>query len=198
MANASRAEETDEELVRRVQGGDTEAFAVIFERHHGRLARFLRQVGVPVPDVEDLLGETFCRALDKIDYFDPRSGKRYLSYLYSIARNLATDRVRYRSRVMSLEELEEGAEPSDGRREESVVEEIYQREQVALVRRAMERLNPTDREILVLAYDRELSAREIMGITGKPSVTAVTTHVCKAMKKLREHVAGLAAEMGVG
>jgi RNA polymerase sigma-70 factor (ECF subfamily) len=197
MASGSQAEATDEELVRRVQRGDTEAFAVIFERHRGRLARFLRQVGVPPTDVDDLLGETFCRALDKIDYFDARSGKRYLSYLYAIARNLATDRIRYQSRVMSLAELEHGAEPSDGRREESVVEEIYQREQVALVRRAMERLSPTDREILVLAYDRELSSREIMEITGKPSVTAVTTHVYKAMKRLREHVAGLAAETGV-
>jgi len=62
---------------------------------------------------------------------------------------------------------------------------------------ALEPLSPTDREILVLAYDRELNSREIMQITGKPSVTAVTTHVYKAMKKLREHVAGLAAETGV-
>jgi RNA polymerase sigma-70 factor (ECF subfamily) len=189
--------ETDEELVRRVQRGETEVFAWIFERHQARLARFLRQVGVPAADVEDLLGETFCRALDKIDYFDPRSGNRYLSYLYSIARNLATDRARCLSREVSLEELEESWEPSDGRREETVVEEIYQREQIALVRRAMERLSSTDREILVLAYDRELTSREIMAITGKPSVTAVTTHVYKAMKKLREHVAGLAAEAGV-
>jgi RNA polymerase sigma-70 factor (ECF subfamily) len=196
MADASRTVETDEELVRRVQRGETELFAVIFERHQAQLARFLRQVGVSAADVEDLLGETFCRALDKIDYFDSRSGNRYLSYLYSIARNLATDRARYLSRVTSLEELEESWGPSDGRREETLVDEIYQREQIALVRRAMERLSPTDREIVVLAYDRELTSREIMEITGKPSVTAVTTHIYKAMKKLREHVAGLAAETG--
>jgi len=191
MADASRLTASDEELVQRVQRGEVEAFAVIFERHQGRLARFLRHLGVPGAEVDDLLGETFCRALEKIDQFDVHREKRYLSYLYAIARNLATDRVRYLVRVTSLEEMGRGWDLSDEKREDAVVDEIYQLEQVAIIRQAMERLSPSDREILVLAYDRELSSREIMEITGKPSISAVTTHVYRAMKKLREHVEGM-------
>lgn len=196
-AEISGRERSDEDLVRQVQGGDAEAFALVYRRHNRRIARFLRTVGVPEADVEDMLGETFCRALDKIDQFNPDRGKRYLSYLYSIARNLAVDRVRYRPRILSLEDLQEGWDSPDGGAEDPVVEEICRLEQVATIRRAMERLSTADREILVLAYDRELSSREIMEVTGKPSITSVTTHVYKAMKKLRECVAEAVSGPGV-
>jgi len=52
-------------------------------------------------------------------------------------------------------------------------------------------LAPADREIIALSYDRDLSSKEIMAIMQKPSVTAVTTHLHKAMKKLRALVLAL-------
>lgn len=186
---------TDEELVERVQRGDAEEFAVLYRRHAGRIGRFLRTVGVPPADAEDLTAETFCRALAKIDSYETRRGRKYLSYLYSIARNLATDRIRYQPRVFSLEDLEHGSEPSDGCHEESIVDSIRQLEQVAQIRDAMRRLPVRDREILVLAYDRELGCREIMELLGKPSITAVTSHIYVAMKKLRKLVAEASANV---
>ena len=63
---------------------------------------------------------------------------------------------------------------------------------------SLAQLNASDREILTLAYDRELSCREIQAITGKPSISAVTTHVYKAMRKLRSHVDELAKASTVG
>jgi len=197
MASAARAEPTDEELVTRIQRGNVEAFAAIFERHRARLGRFIRSVGVPESDLDDLLGETFCRALSRIQEFDVSRGARYLTYLYAIARNLAVDRLRGRYAVASLEEIGE-PEPADGVREDAIVEQIYRMEQVRLIWRAMERLSASDREILTLAYDRELSCREIQAITGKPTISAVTTHVYKAMRKLRAHVDELAKSSTVG
>jgi DNA-directed RNA polymerase specialized sigma24 family protein len=55
-------------------------------------------------------------------------------------------------------------------------------------------LAPSDREIIALSYERDLSCKEIMEVMQKPSVTAVTTHLYKAMKKLRALV--LADEAG--
>jgi RNA polymerase sigma-70 factor (ECF subfamily) len=192
MERSGQSDASDEELVSRVQRGEVEAFAAIFERHHRRLGRFLRSCGVPEADIEDLLGETFCRALDRIRQFDVGRGKRYLAYLYSIARNLATDRARGRPPVTFSDEAPGAFEAAERLAEESIVEQICRMEQVRLIRKAMERLSPSDREILTLAYDRDLSCREIQAITGKPSITAVTTHVYKAMKKLRAHVDELA------
>jgi RNA polymerase sigma-70 factor, ECF subfamily len=192
-----RPAEPDEELVLRVQRGEVDAFGELYRRHGGRIARFIRMVGVPPDDVDDLTGDTFCRALDRIDSFEVGRGKRYLSYLYSIARNLAADRIRYRPRMMSLDDMEEDWEPTDEWREDRIVDEICRGEQVSMIYRAIEQLPPTDREILVLAYDQSLTSREIMEVMGKPSITSVTSHVYKAMKRLRSQVARLRGEAGV-
>jgi RNA polymerase sigma-70 factor (ECF subfamily) len=176
---------SDEKLVGLVQRGQTEAFGEIYTRHASRIGRFLRVVGIPPADLDDLVADTFCRALDRVDLFEVDTGKRYLSYLYAIARNLAVDRIRYRTPELSLQQLDAAQEPSDGFREDAIVDQIRRLEQVALIRRAMERLSPGDREILALAYDRQMTSREIMAVTGKPSISAVTTHVYQAMKRLR-------------
>jgi RNA polymerase sigma-70 factor (ECF subfamily) len=178
---------TDEAIIRRVQGGERDLFTLIFDRHHRRLHRFLRGLGVPEQEAEDLLAETFCRALDRVELFDPDCGTRYLSYLYSIARNLAANDFRHRASMVQ-EELDEEMPDRAGLVEDRVVDEIYRLEQAALIREAMALLSPNDREIILLAYDREMSSREIMNSMGKPSITAVTTHLYKAMKRLRARV----------
>ena len=65
---------------------------------------------------------------------------------------------------------------------------LLQREQFDRIRAALSMLRPCDREIIALSYERDLSSKEIMEIMRKPSVTAVTTHLYKAMQKLRSLV----------
>jgi RNA polymerase sigma-70 factor (ECF subfamily) len=180
---------TDEEVIRRVQAGERELFELLFARHYARIERYMRHLGVPPGEVEDLVAETFARAFARSERFDPTSGTRYLSYLYAIARNLATDRLRQQQRsgpVTPLEDLD-ALGPGPASPDDPVVE-ILRREQVAQIRAALTQLGPGDREIIFLSYDREMSCREIMTVMGKPSISAVTTHLYKAMKKLRELV----------
>jgi len=177
---------TDEEVIRRVQDGDRALFDLIFERHYARIDRYARHLGVPPGEVEDLVAETFARAFARADRFDPSSGTRYRSYLYAIARNLATDRLRERRQsgpVARLEDPDAAEVTSDA--PDDPVAEVLRREQVVQIRDALARLGPGDREIIYLSYDREMSCREIMEVMGKPSITAVTTHLYKAIRKLR-------------
>jgi len=185
----------DEEIVRRVQRGETPWFGVLFDRHYARLERFLRQLGLTEHDLEDVLSETFTRALARIGSYDPESGTRYVSYLYAIARNLATDRVRALGRMPPMTLLDEAWQEADVQAEAPEARAV-RLEEVAQIREAMQRLSPSDREIITLSYDRELSCREIMAIMGKPSVSAVTTHLYKAMKRLRELVLATEAVPG--
>lgn len=190
-------EATDEELIRRVQAGESEAFGEIYGRHSVRIRRFVRMLGAPEAECDDLVAETFCRALEHVDNFDPRRGKRYLPYLYAVARNLAADRHRRNRGHLPLDELGEHRQPAAERWEGAIVEEICRREQMAVIRRGLEQLAPGDREILLLAYERNLSSREIMEVMGKPSVTSVTTHVYRAMRRLREFVTRAESPAGV-
>jgi RNA polymerase sigma-70 factor (ECF subfamily) len=182
---------TDEEVIRRVQDGERGLFELIFERHYARMDRYARHLGVPPAEVDDLVAETFARAFGANDRFDPASGTRYLSYLYAILRNLATDRLRERQRSGPIVRLDDPDMPVvvSGEAEDPVAA-MLQREQLTQIREALMRLSPGDREIITLSYDRELSCREIMAVMGKPSITAVTTHLYKAMKKLRALVQG--------
>jgi RNA polymerase sigma-70 factor, ECF subfamily len=178
---------SDEEIVRRVQEGDARLYGVIFDRYYRRLERFVRHMGVPRHELEDVLGETFTRAFTRIQSFKTDSGARYVSYLYAVARNLVTDRLRERGRMPEMTLLEDAWQEAD-LEGESPVDRVLRQEELDRIRRAMERLSPSDREIITLSYDKELSCREIMEIMGKPSITSVTTHLYKAMKRLRQLV----------
>jgi RNA polymerase sigma-70 factor (ECF subfamily) len=187
---------TDEEVVTRVQNGQVELFEIIFDRYFVRMERYVRGLGLPDAELEDAVAETFTRALARIRSFNAGSGTRYVSYLYAIARNLATDRLRERMRAPEVTFLEDvrAEQIPDEREESSPLGVLLQREQAERVRRALQRLSPSDQEIIALSYERDLSCKEIMEVMQKPSVTAVTTHLYKAMKKLRALV--LAEEEG--
>ncbi len=178
---------TDEEIVARVQSGQVELFELIFDRHYGRIERYVRGLGLPDSEQEDLVAETFTRALSRVRSFNADSGTRYVSYLYAIARNLATDRLRDRMRapeVTFLEDVRITETPDDSENGEPLTV-LLKREQLERIRTALSRLSPGDQEIIALSYERDVSCKEIMEVMQKPSVTAVTTHLYKAMKKLR-------------
>jgi RNA polymerase sigma-70 factor, ECF subfamily len=181
---------TDEEVVSRVQAGEVELFEIIFDRHYGRIERYVRGLGIADAELEDVVAEAFTRAFARIRSFDAASGTRYLSYLYAIARNLATDRLRERLRAPEVTFLEDVrvAETPDEREQGSPLAALLQREQLERIRTALGMLSSSDQEIIALSYERELTCKEIMEVMQKPSVTAVTTHLYKAMKKLRELV----------
>src|SRR5207248_10322087 len=116
--------------------------------------------------------------------------------LYAIARNLSTDRMREKMRAPESLFLEDDqvAEIPDDREQVSPLAALLKREQLHRIHAARARLAPSDQEIIALSYERDLSCKEIMEVMQKPSVTAVTTHLYKAMKKLRALV--LADEPG--
>jgi RNA polymerase sigma-70 factor (ECF subfamily) len=178
---------TDEAVVSRVQAGQVELFEIIFDRHYARIERYVRGLGIPDAEMEDVVAETFTRAFARIQSFDAASGTRYVSYLYAIARNLATDRLRERLRAPEVTFLEDVrvAETPDERIGGSPLAALLQRERFQQVRTALGMLSPSDQEIIGLSYERELSCKESMEVMQKPSVTAVTTHLYKAIKKLR-------------
>jgi len=187
---------TDEEVVARVQAGEGELFEQIFHRHYGRIERYVRGLGLSDADLEDVVAETFLRAFAGIRSFDAASGTRYVSYLYAIARNLCTDRMREKKRALEVVFLEdiEVAQIPDESEQAAPLAALLKREQIDRIRAALALLSPSDQEIIALSYERDLSSKEIMEVMQKPSVTAVTTHLYKAMKKLRALVLSDGAE----
>jgi RNA polymerase sigma-70 factor (ECF subfamily) len=96
--NQVRVTSAEMRLIERVREGDREAFAALYERHVDVVRRYARsRAGCPEL-AEDLVSETFLRALRRIETF---SGGSLEAWLTSIARNLLLDH--YKSSATRLE-----------------------------------------------------------------------------------------------
>src|SRR5438105_4565779 len=91
--DASSDKQVDaQDLARRAASGDRRAFAALYDRHVDavyRYAYFRLRIDA---EAEDVTSEMFHRALVAMPRFEPR--RPFLAFLYTIARNVVTDRMR--------------------------------------------------------------------------------------------------------
>lgn len=173
---------TEDDILVAVAAGDEAAFEALYDR----FARPLYALGLrwlrDVEDAEELVSDTLTRAWRQADRFDPARG-RAGAWLFGIARHVATDRLRSRSRRVGA--AADGApEPVDGLE----VEDLTDAWDLAA---ALERLPSVQREVLVLAYSHDLSQSQISDVLGIPlgTVKSRTYHALRAMAGLLEPVA---------
>jgi RNA polymerase sigma-70 factor (ECF subfamily) len=130
---------------------------------------------------EELLADTFERALRARRRFDPRKSSRK-TWLYTIALNLLRDRMRRQAaESRALERAGAGLpEVPAG----DPFEQVERRDQIT---RAMERLSEEEREAVALRYGAGLTVPEIAGLTGE-SLTTAEGRVYRALRKLRDEI----------
>jgi RNA polymerase sigma factor (sigma-70 family) len=127
---------------------------------------------------EDLLADTFERALRARRRFDPRKASEK-TWLYAIALNCLRDRARRRStEVRALERMASG--PSLGSTGE--MDEVSDRD---LISRNLAVLTDEEREAIALRFGADLTVPEIAKLTGE-RLTTVEGRVYRALRKLRE------------
>jgi RNA polymerase sigma-70 factor (ECF subfamily) len=177
---------SDEALMQALQDGDLDAFRVLYERHHrGVFAFVLRSVGDP-STAEDLLQETFVRVFATRRAYRPLASFR--TWLYTIARHLVIDRIRRRR--APGDPAEEGAVDAVVDPDASPHQRAEARELGERLERAIERLPPAQREVLLLSRVAGLGHEEIAQVTGvSPGAVRVTLH--RALDRLRAVLASL-------
>ena len=111
---ASHAVMPDDQLMLAYAGGDTTAFDVLYARHEGGLYRFVRRLlGVRLSaEVDEVFQETWVRIITARDSFSPQ-GAAWRTWAFTIAHNLAMDRLRASGREMVVhahDDDDEGAE----------------------------------------------------------------------------------------
>jgi RNA polymerase sigma factor (sigma-70 family) len=156
-------------------------FERLFEEHAQPLFGFLVYRTGNRAIAEDVLADTFERALRARRRFNPRRGSEK-NWLYSIALNLLRDRHR-REKIeeRALQSLEAIAEVED-----PPVDTIANRD---LIQRALEALSPEEREAIGLRYGADLTLPEIAKLIGEP-LTTVEGRIYPALNKLRRQLAG--------
>ena len=83
---------SDEELVRRAQGGEREAFGALYDRYLGRVYAYCYRVLGNREAAEDANAEVFTRALMALPRYRPGS---FRSWLFAIAHNVVADALRW-------------------------------------------------------------------------------------------------------
>jgi RNA polymerase sigma-70 factor, ECF subfamily len=164
---------SDEALMLEFQRGSREAFEELFARYRGPLYGFFRRRLPATERAEDLVQETFLAVVRATSRYEPRSLVR--TYLYGIALNLlAAER---RKQAKDGPAPEATAEPSAEDPSDSVL----------WVRQALDRLEPGDREVLMLREYEQLSYAEIAQLLRLP-VNTVRSRLFRARMALRENL----------
>jgi len=169
----------DSQLMGRVREGDVALLGELFERHHQRLFHFFLRLGRNRSTAEDLVQEVFVRMLKYRRTF--RVESEFVPWMFTLARNAATDL--YRARPRELPEGPDAREPEADL--PHPIASLERGEQVRKLKRVLGRLNPEKREILLLARFSELKYERIAEMLGI-SEGAVKVRVHRALKDLKE------------
>lgn len=172
----------DDELVARAREGDVAAFRLLVERYEGRV--FTTVVGMlgRGDEVDDVAQETFIRFHETLERF--RGEASVGTYLTRIAMNLSLNaikrRKRWSARFLSTDFI-------IGTRYEAAADGVSgaeRGEQRELISKAVAKLEPKLRAVVVLRLVDEYSTRETADILGVPLGT-VLSRLSRAQAKLR-------------
>ena len=173
-------EPSDRELIERWMSGDSRAATQLVGRHADALARFAVSSGER-EEIEELVQDTFVRAFASIDSFRGESSLR--TWLFTIERRLMLDRRRSEKRRWATVPVE----ADDAVTEYDALDSLLAEEAESRVRRAVERLSPTQREVFSLRVEQGLSYRDIANVVGTTE-GAARVHYHNAMCAVKEFV----------
>src|SRR4051794_17875790 len=192
----------DAEILGRVQSGDQQALAALFSRHRDRLRRMVdfrldaRLRGRV--STSDVLQESYIDALKRLPHFQADPSVPFFIWLRTVTVQ----------RLIEVHRQHLGAQARDAAREVRLGEggaieastermaeligdatspsQAAQRlEVMAHLRRALDGLDPIDREVLALRHFEELSNQEVAALLGIQAAAASKRYV-RALERLRD------------
>ena len=173
-------------LIERCRAGDVAAFEPLVEKYRQRVWRLAFQVLRDREEAWDCAQDAFVRAFQSLASF--RGQSAFYTWLFRIAMNVATDRLRSRaaqarafgSQLVPEEEWERSA-PDLGARPDQAA---FGSEQRLRIRQALDTLPPNARTIIILSDVEGLSYREIASVLNCP-IGTVMSRLHNARKRLR-------------
>lgn len=179
----------DSDLIQKFcREGDTKAAAELLKGHERALYNYLWQMLRHTQDCEDVIQNTFAKALGALPRY--REENHFRSWLFRIGHNEAVNVIRHRKRFVadsapeSHPEIEDtaSAQPADPSLQ------LNQAERVRALNDAIANLPEVEREVVVLRLQEDIPFKEIARITGAPigTVLARMHHAKKRLKTFLE------------
>ena len=152
-----------------------ESFEQVYAKYYSIVYRYLVSLTKNADLSEELAQETFFKALQHIDQYDP--GKKMLTWLCSIAKNTYFSEKKRWSRSAEM--------PEDLMSEDQVVDQIILGEDSKQVLQAVHALGEPYKEVFTLRTYGEVSFRQIAELFGKTESWARVTYY-RSKTKIKE------------
>ncbi|GHE02695.1 RNA polymerase sigma subunit ECF family protein [Allgaiera indica] len=188
MPYDAMTEAPDDALLALYANGDGAAARVLTERLAPRVLRFAARMLSDPAEAEDVTQEALLR-LWRIAPDWRRDEAQVSTWLYRVARNLCTDRLR-RKRPLGLDAAPEVEDDRPG-----AVARLQAAERAQALDRALARLPDRQREAVVLRHIEGLSNPEIAAVM-EISVEAVESLTARGKRALAADLAGRREELG--
>jgi RNA polymerase sigma-70 factor (ECF subfamily) len=168
---------TDATLVRRVLDGDTAAFTILVDRHAAACTRFAIRMLGNREDAEDAVQESFLRAYRSLARYEERQAFR--TWLFQILVNRCRTAAVRRQRRQRMFLVDDTAVASASVRPAAESTELR-----AALQRAIDALDPVQREAFLLKHVELLSYDEMAAATGA-GVSALKMRVKRACERMQ-------------
>lgn len=177
---------SEADLVQRCLEGDAAAWDTLARVYWKRVFNIAYKFVAQFDEAEDLTQEIFVKLFRALPTYDRRAG--FETWLTRVSRNLCIDRHRRRRR--EEERFTDEVDPDTIQLDELVSRPdatLEQRDQVAMVRRALAKLPSTYREAVALRDVHDLSYEEIAHRLQLPEGT-VKSRINRGRKELARHL----------
>lgn len=177
------------ELMRQIKSRDESALEELYELYKRLLFGMIFSIVKKREEAEDVLQEVFVKIWNKADSFDENRGNVY-SWIVTLARNKAIDRLRskaYKTQQKASVSIHEPLFTLEGDKADPLETTIFS-DRAELVKKALNEIPESQKEVIKIAYFRGLTQSEIADQLDIPLGT-VKTRTRQGMIKLKSILA---------
>lgn len=182
VTESSNTAFTDEEIAKRVQGGDQELFGILMERYEAKLSRYGQKFLASPDNIDDIVQDVFISAFQNINSFD--ASRRFSPWIYRIAHNAYVNALKKNSRMpITLFDFDALVshtvyeDPSDLEREQKEIRQM--------IESSLAKVPSKYKEVLLLRYFEDMDYKEIAEILEIP-IGTVSIRIMRARDALKK------------
>ena len=155
--------EDDQHYIHLVKEGDTNAFAVLVDRHKDMVFTLSLKMLKDREEAEEVAQDTFLKIYKSLSKFNSES--KFSTWMYKVAFNTCLDRLKKNKRSQPVAAMDEFTE-QEAISLMNVLDSIEERERKQVIQDCLHCLPGEDSFLLTLYYFEEQSLEEIANIIG--------------------------------
>lgn len=172
------------QLLIRIAQQEQAALSQLYDRYARVLYAFAFKILGSAEEAEEVVLDVFARVWKTAESYDAKKG-RVDTWLFTIARSRALDRLRAKKRQVQVTEASQHQAKTEPASTLQPLEDVLIQERRQQMMTALAQLPPEQRQVIELAYYQGLTRAEIAAQTGH-SVGTIKTRIRLGLNKLRQ------------